>query len=246
MQKAGNRRNVLTFCCCWSLCNRGVTDPMFSGPDRCNGSSYRNLRWPAPQRDCTMRTLMTEPSSIRVPGPATNPQEEVVFEDIAEIAACSLALRQWERQHLPTEASPVGFELLMRLAQWSALGQHDRTALLKQLIWLCPTAKRVFDFISAVWRRKAGSRSSAPRQTHAAPGSNSVRWHGSCCRTMSRSGGATVRLHLPTEKAAPLGLDHLIKTKLLREHTMSRPRGPRRAGSWPSPARPSALQAAPA
>ena len=121
---------------------QGVTDPVFPGAAPRNGSSYRNLWWPVPQRDCTMRTLMTEPSSIHAPGPATNSQEELVFEEIAEIAACSLALRQWERQHLPTEASPVGFELLMRLAQWSALGQHDRTALLKQLYLALPYSEK--------------------------------------------------------------------------------------------------------
>lgn len=89
-----------------------------------------------------MLNLKSEPvADDACPSSSSRPAQQD-YQAIAEIAARSLALRQWERQNLPIEASLIGFELFMRLAEWSAAGQRDRTTLLKQLYLALPYSEK--------------------------------------------------------------------------------------------------------
>lgn len=103
-----------------------------------SGNPYRHLQSPAAPTHCTMGAVNIEASAE---GPTAD-QQETQRDEIAGIASRSLALRQWERQHLPTEASQVGFELFMSLAQWSARGLTDRSSLLKQLYLALPYSEK--------------------------------------------------------------------------------------------------------
>lgn len=89
-----------------------------------------------------MRTLMTD--SIPENAPLTELDSPLVrvHEAIAQTAACSLALRQWERHHLPMESSLIGFELFLKLAQLSASGRSGQTTLLKQLYLALPYSEK--------------------------------------------------------------------------------------------------------
>ena len=61
---------------------------------------------------------------------------------IADIAARALALRAWEREHMPAEGSVLGFDLFMSLAQWSADGAADCAVLLKRLYLDLPYSEK--------------------------------------------------------------------------------------------------------
>lgn len=89
-----------------------------------------------------MRTLMTDstPEPVQLPDVASPLRSD--HEAIAQAAASSLALRQWERHHLPIESSLIGFELFLRLAHLSASGCVGQTALLKQLYLTLPYSEK--------------------------------------------------------------------------------------------------------
>ena len=61
---------------------------------------------------------------------------------LAEVAARTLALRRWEQAHLPTEASVLGFDLFMSLAQWAAADEGQRGGLLKQVYLGLPYSEK--------------------------------------------------------------------------------------------------------
>lgn len=63
--------------------------------------------------------------------------------DIARLAQHGLALRQWERQHLPTEGTQLGYEVFMKLAELVATDDGDsRTGLLKRLYLALPYSEK--------------------------------------------------------------------------------------------------------
>ncbi len=59
-------------------------------------------------------------------------------EVLVDLATRQLTLRDWERQHLPIEASQIGYELFLVLAKFSRAGWRDRSGLLKQLYLALP------------------------------------------------------------------------------------------------------------
>jgi DNA-binding MarR family transcriptional regulator len=66
----------------------------------------------------------------------------VDFERLADLAGRQLALRDWERQHLPIDASQLGYELFLVLAKLSMAGWRDRSGLLKQLYLALPYSEK--------------------------------------------------------------------------------------------------------
>jgi len=89
-----------------------------------------------------MRTLMTDPITESAPPSDDGTPLVDVHLAIAQTAASSLALRQWERHHLPMESSLIGFELFLQLAQLSASGRSGRATLLKQLYLALPYSEK--------------------------------------------------------------------------------------------------------
>jgi DNA-binding MarR family transcriptional regulator len=63
-------------------------------------------------------------------------------EVLVDLAKRQLALRAWERQHLPIEASQLGYELFLVLAKLSVAGWRDRSGLLKQLYLALPYSEK--------------------------------------------------------------------------------------------------------
>jgi DNA-binding MarR family transcriptional regulator len=61
---------------------------------------------------------------------------------LVDLAKRQLALRDWERQHLPIEASQLGYELFLVLAKLSMAGWRDRSGLLKQLYLALPYSEK--------------------------------------------------------------------------------------------------------
>jgi hypothetical protein len=58
------------------------------------------------------------------------------------LARRSVAMRHWEREHLPIHVSQLGFELFMTLPQLFTAGTRDRTGLLKQLYLMLPYSEK--------------------------------------------------------------------------------------------------------
>jgi len=58
------------------------------------------------------------------------------------LARRSVAMRHWEREHLPIHVSQLGFELFMTLPQLFTAGIRDRTGLLKQLYLMLPYSEK--------------------------------------------------------------------------------------------------------
>ena len=72
-----------------------------------------------------------------------NELHDVTSMDIARLAQHGLALRQWERQHLPTEGTQLGYEVFMKLAELVATDGGDRQAgLLKRLYLALPYSEK--------------------------------------------------------------------------------------------------------
>ncbi len=71
----------------------------------------------------------------RVPAPAA-------VAALMALARRSVAMRHWEREHLPIHASQLGFELFMTLPQLFTAGFRDRTSLLKQLYLMLPYSEK--------------------------------------------------------------------------------------------------------
>ncbi|MDH4391194.1 MAG: hypothetical protein QE285_07190 [Aquabacterium sp.] len=68
---------------------------------------------------------------------------DVTSVDIARLAQHGLALRQWERQHLPTEGTQLGYEVFMKLAELVATDSADTQAgLLKRLYLALPYSEK--------------------------------------------------------------------------------------------------------
>ena len=81
-------------------------------------------------------TLGAETEDIsRVPAPAA-------VAALMALARRSVAMRHWEREHLPIHASQLGFELFMTLPQLFTAGIRDRTGLLKQLYLMLPYSEK--------------------------------------------------------------------------------------------------------
>ena len=69
--------------------------------------------------------------------------DDVTSADIARLAQHGLALRQWERQHLPTEGSQLGYEVFMKLAELVATdGPDNQSGLLKRLYLALPYSEK--------------------------------------------------------------------------------------------------------
>ena len=87
---------------------------------------------------------MRDPMSQEIPEFPDEPTSETSVDrtELADIAARSLALRRWEQAHLPTEASVLGFDLFMSLAQWGADDEGQRTGLLKQIYLGLPYSEK--------------------------------------------------------------------------------------------------------
>lgn len=64
------------------------------------------------------------------------------YVDIAKLAQHGLALRQWEREHLPTEDSQLGYEVFMKLAELVASNGAGQASLLKQLYLALPYSEK--------------------------------------------------------------------------------------------------------
>jgi hypothetical protein len=62
--------------------------------------------------------------------------------ELMALARRSVAMRHWEREHLPIHASQLGFELFMTLSQLFTAGTRDRTGLLKQLYLMLPYSEK--------------------------------------------------------------------------------------------------------
>ena len=62
--------------------------------------------------------------------------------NLMALARRCVAIRQWEREHLPIDASQLGFELFMALPQLFTAGLRDRTGLLKQLYLMLPYSEK--------------------------------------------------------------------------------------------------------
>ena len=71
----------------------------------------------------------------RVPAPAA-------VAALMALARRSVAMRHWEREHLPIHASQLGFELFMTLPLLFTAGWRDRTSLLKQLYLMLPYSEK--------------------------------------------------------------------------------------------------------
>lgn len=63
-------------------------------------------------------------------------------EHIVKLAQHGLALRQWERQHLPTEDSQLGYEVFLKLAELVAGGNPGQPSLLKQVYLGLPYSEK--------------------------------------------------------------------------------------------------------
>lgn len=70
------------------------------------------------------------------------PQHAIDRSGISAVALQALELRNWERNHLPSEGSPLAFELLMTLASWSAAEPMEPAALLKRLYLALPYSEK--------------------------------------------------------------------------------------------------------
>jgi hypothetical protein len=62
--------------------------------------------------------------------------------DIVKLAQHGLALRQWEREHLPTGDSQLGYEVFMKLAELVASNGAGQASLLKQLYLALPYSEK--------------------------------------------------------------------------------------------------------
>ena len=83
-----------------------------------------------------LQDLGAEPEDIsRVPAPAA-------VAALMALARRSVAMRHWEREHLPIHASQLGFELFMTLPLLFTAGWRDRTGLLKQLYLMLPYSEK--------------------------------------------------------------------------------------------------------
>ena len=80
--------------------------------------------------------LWAEPEEIS-PDPAA-----AGLVDMMALARRSVAMRHWEREHLPIHGSQLGFELFMTLPQLFTAGSRDRTGLLKQLYLMLPYSEK--------------------------------------------------------------------------------------------------------
>lgn len=61
-------------------------------------------------------------------------------EDIGRFARQVLALRQWERQHMPTEGTQLGFEVFVKMAELVVAGGEG--GLLKRLYLALPYSEK--------------------------------------------------------------------------------------------------------
>jgi hypothetical protein len=85
-----------------------------------------------------LQDLGAEPVEIsQVPDPAP-----AAVAELMALARRSVAMRHWEREHLPIHASQLGFELFMTLPQLFTAGTRDRTGLLKQLYLMLPYSEK--------------------------------------------------------------------------------------------------------
>jgi len=77
-------------------------------------------------------------------GPEEFPSDPAVASlvDLMALVRRSVAMRHWERDHLPIHASQLGFELFMTLPQLFTAGSRDRTGLLKQLYLMLPYSEK--------------------------------------------------------------------------------------------------------
>lgn len=83
-----------------------------------------------------LQDLGAEPEDIsRVPAPAA-------VAALMALARRSVAMRHWEREHLPIHDSQLGFELFMTLPLLFTAGWRDRTGLLKQLYLMLPYSEK--------------------------------------------------------------------------------------------------------
>lgn len=89
-----------------------------------------------------MRALMPDESPpIHAPQTADlelSPEMELLI----TVVDRSLAIRRWERAHLPMSDSPLGQELFMTLARHSVLRPADRAPLLKQVYLDMPFSEK--------------------------------------------------------------------------------------------------------
>ncbi len=104
------------------------------------GNLFRYLRLPSSIASVNMAAvieeLWAEPEEIS-PDPAA-----AVLVDLMALARRSVAMRHWEREHLPIHDSQLGFELFMTLPQLFTAGLRDRTSLLKQLYLMLPYSEK--------------------------------------------------------------------------------------------------------
>lgn len=107
---------------------------------RAPGNDYRNLRWPTAMKLSNMTYMLSRRSTALQ---LLIDIQDVTSVDIARLAQHSLALRQWERQHLPTEGTQLGYEVFMKLAELVATDGADCNAgLLKRLYLALPYSEK--------------------------------------------------------------------------------------------------------
>lgn len=63
-------------------------------------------------------------------------------DSLAEFAACSLALKNWERRNFPAEGSPLAFDLVMSLGKTTAPHMNRTRILLKHLYLNLPYSEK--------------------------------------------------------------------------------------------------------
>jgi len=104
------------------------------------GNFFRYLCLPTPIASVNMAAvneeLWAEPEEI--------PSDPAVARlvGLMALARRSVAMRHWEREHLPIHGSQLGFELFMTLPQLFTAGIRDRTGLLKQLYLMLPYSEK--------------------------------------------------------------------------------------------------------
>lgn len=110
------------------------------GPASASGSDYRNLCWPATVKLSNMAYLLSRCLNAF---DLLNDAHEAASVDITRLAQHGLAMRQWERQHLPTEGTQLGYEVFMKLAELVATdGASCQAGLLKRLYLALPYSEK--------------------------------------------------------------------------------------------------------
>lgn len=101
------------------------------------GNHYRHLCWSGTKN---MRNMTDVSDTFAICSVCLERRAHATSMDITKIAQHGLAMRQWEREHLPTADSQLGYEVFMKLAELVA--STGQGSLLKQLYLALPYSEK--------------------------------------------------------------------------------------------------------